>query len=110
MMRGLGGFQVGQEFFVQFLTWAQSGEFYSNVFFRHQSRKPDHKVREVNNSNGISHVEHENLTSLSHKSGFQHQLTSLGDGHEITGDFRMGDRNGATCLYLSGEQGNYRAI
>src|SRR5262249_11304255 len=46
-------------------------------------------------SDGLSHIEHEDLTARAHQSGLEHELDGLRYGHEVTRDVGVGHRYGA---------------
>ncbi|MNE85721.1 hypothetical protein D3C80_1827520 [compost metagenome] len=46
---------------------------------------------------------------MPHRTGLDDQLRGFGNGHEVTGDFRMGDRQWASSLDLLVKQRDYRA-
>ena len=80
------------------------------VVFHNVAHQVDHLLGQVENLNGFSHVENIDLSPIAHNTGFQHELTSLRDGHKITGDLRVGYGNRTTLGYLLLKQGNHRTI
>src|SRR5690625_7331376 len=51
----------------------------------------------------LSHIEHQRLSAVTDHRSLQHELNSLGDGHEEPGDVRVGHRHWAAPFDLSDE-------
>ncbi|MNP59481.1 hypothetical protein D3C76_1544800 [compost metagenome] len=64
----------------------------------------DHFFCQFDDPHRLAHVQNEDIAPLPHRTGLDDQLRGFGNGHEVTGDFRMGDRQWATCLDLAVEQ------
>ena len=104
---GLGVLAGGEEFLVEFLAVAEAGEFDLHVG---AAGEADHALREVHDLDRFAHVEDIDLAALAHAAGFQHQLASLGDGHEVADDFRVGDGDGAAGGNLLAEERNHGTV
>src|ERR1700712_4549602 len=63
----------------------------------------DQEPRNVGDIHGHTHVQHQSLTGTSDGSGLEHQLTGLGNGHEVPGDVGMSDRYRTTFFNLPRE-------
>ena len=57
-----------------------------------------------------SYVEYIDFTTITHRAGFQYQLTSLGDEHEIADDIGVSHRNRTAIFDLLLEERNDRTI
>ncbi len=88
---------IVEDLLVELLAIAESGELDLDIT---RSGKIDHTLCKVGNANGLAHIEDEDLASLAHGTGFEHQLAGLGDEHEVADDIgvRDGDRTATTNL------------
>ena len=102
---GQGLLVVGQQFLEEFLARAQAGEGDGDVGFG-VARQAHHGAGQVDDADGLAHVQDEGLAAASHEAGLQHELGGLGDGHEVAGDVGVGDGDGAAVGDLLAELGN----
>ncbi|EJW89386.1 hypothetical protein EVA_22504 [gut metagenome] len=107
MMRRNRNLLVIEQFLVKFLPVTQTAIHYLHV---HGATQLDHTLCQVSNAHGISHVKDEDFAALAHRTRFKHQLTGLGNKHEITDNVGMCNRNRSTRLYLTSENRNDRTI
>lgn len=110
MVCGHGVLLCGEDFLVEFLSWAQAGVFDGDVLPRAQACQGDHAPRKVGDANGLAHVEHEDLVSGGHRGGLHHEAACLGDGHEEAGDVGVRNGNRASALYLLAEARDHRPV
>ena len=103
----LGNLFVVQHLLVELLTITQTRIFNLHV---HGATQSDHALGQIGNLHRLTHIEDEDLSSLTHRTGLQHQLTGLGDEHEVAEDIRMRHGNRTTLSDLLTEQWNHRAI
>src|SRR5690606_22372692 len=94
---------VVKKFLIKFLARAQPDDFDLDVFFRNVTGKADHFTRKVDNLDRLAHIEDKNLSSTTHSSGFENELTRLWNSHKIADDIRMRQCNGPALLNLFGE-------
>src|SRR2546421_9260765 len=80
-----------------------------NILERLQPRQSDGLFCQIQNAHRLTHIEDENLATLAHGTGLEHQLCRLWDRHEVAQHIRMGYRNRSTLTDLLAEDGNYRA-
>ena len=102
---GQGLLVVGQQFLEEFLARAQAGEGDGDVGFG-VAGQAHHGAGQVDDADGLAHVQDEGLAAASHEAGLQHELGGLGDGHEIAGDVGVGDGDGAAVGDLLAELGD----
>ena len=105
MRGGQGLLVVGQQFLEEFFARAQAGEGDGDVGFG-VARQAHHGAGQVDDADGLAHVQDEGLAAASHEAGLQHELGGLGDGHEVAGDVGVGDGDGAAVGDLLAELGN----
>jgi|688.fasta_scaffold492866_2 hypothetical protein len=67
------------------------------------ARQLHHAAGQVDDFDGLAHVQHKHIAALPHGTGLNHQLRSLGDGHEVAVDFGMRRGDGATVFDLLAE-------
>ncbi len=72
-----------------------------------EPRKADEIVREIDDLDWLTHVQHEDLAALADGTRLQHQLHRLGDGHEVTPHLGMRDRDRAAVLDLPQKGGHH---
>ena len=113
-MFGAGHVRADEKLFIEFLGGPQPRVLDFNVtvwiFFRphRQARQVDHASREVCDLDRLTHVQHEDVPADCHGAGLQHELRCLGNGHEVTDDVRMRDRDRTATANLLAEQGHDR--
>ena len=105
MRGGQGLLVVGQQFLEEFLARAQAGEGDGDVGFG-VAGQAHHGAGQVDDADGLAHVQDEGLAAASHEAGLQHELGGLGDGHEVAGDVGVGDGDGAAVGDLLAKLGN----
>ena len=101
-----GVFCIGKHFFVEFLTWTETGIFNFDILIQLETSELDHSLGEVGNLNAFTHIEDENLVTFGHRSGFHYEAASLRDGHKETGDVGMGHCDRTSTQYLFAETGD----
>lgn len=114
--RMVGGIHVvtDQQLFVELLARTQATELDGDVTMGRtlgthaQAGQVDHLLGELQDLHRRPHVQHEYISALPHRTGLDDQLRCLGNGHEVTGDARVGDRHRAAALDLLAEQRNDR--
>src|SRR5690606_29531873 len=74
-----------------------------------QPREHDHLAGKLQNGHRLAHIQHEHITTLPHGARLDHQLRRLWNGHEVTGDLRVGHRHRPAPADLLTEPRNYRA-
>ncbi len=80
-----------------------------DVAVRVQAREVDHRASQLDDSDRLSHVEHEDLRPARRgaagrqRAGADDQLDGLGDRHEVAGHPLVGDGHGSAALYLATE-------
>ena len=100
VVRRFGVLFGGEEFFIEFLAVAESGEFNLDVL---GSREGNHALGKVDYLDGFAHVEDEDFTAMTHGASFKDKSACLWDEHEVTDDVGVGDLDGATFLDLFAE-------
>ena len=93
----------------QFLAGADSREDDVNVVGVFEARKKDHVPGQIEDFDGLSHVENEDVSRIADCAGLQDQLDRLGDGHEKAFHLRMRDGDRPARLNLSPERRNHAA-
>ncbi|MND93927.1 hypothetical protein D3C80_861300 [compost metagenome] len=68
----------------------------------------DHLLGQFNDFHGLAHVQDKNIPPLPHGTRLNHQLRRFRDGHEVSSDLRMRDRQRTTRLDLLVKQRNDR--
>ena len=99
----LGVLGVGEDFLVEFFARTESGVFDLDVLADLEAGQRDHPPGKVVDLDGFAHVEGEDLIALGQGHSLQDEAAGLGDGHEVTGDARVGDRDGSAFLNLFAE-------
>ena len=64
---------------------------------------------QLGNLHRLPHIQHEHITTLPHGTSLDHQLSGLGNGHEVAGDLRVGHSHRPTVANLLVEARNHRA-
>ena len=105
--RGLGVLLGGEHLLVKFLARTQTSVLDLNIL---RTAEEDHALCEVGNLHGLAHVEDENLTTVAHGASLEDELAGLGDEHEITDDFRIGDGDGTAFFDLTFEEWDDGAV
>lgn len=85
---------VMREFFEEFLAWAEAGELDLDVFASPVAGKFDHLGGEVDDLDGFTHVQDEDLAALTQRARLQDQTHCLGNRHEVPGDVGVRYRDG----------------
>ena len=85
----------------ELLAGAQAGEADLDVLARGEAREADHVAGQVDDLDRLAHVQDEDLAVAAQDAGLEHQLAGLGDGHEVAGHVRVGDRDRAAPLDLA---------
>ncbi|MNY48018.1 hypothetical protein D3C86_1833230 [compost metagenome] len=104
-----------QQLFVQFLPRSQPTELDGDIAVwialraNAQAGKVNHFLSQLDYFHRFTHIQHENVSALPHRAGLDDQLRGFGNGHEVSGDFRMGDRQRSAGLDLFMKQRNDRA-
>src|SRR3990167_2837738 len=103
-----------QQLFIQFFAGTQAGKLDGNVAMRillrahTQTRQVNHLLSQLDDSYGLSHIQHKYISPMAHGAGLDYQLRRFGDCHEVTGNLRVSHRQGSTRLDLSMEQRDHR--
>ncbi len=93
-----------KQFLEQLFARAQAGEHDLDVAARLAARQPDHLLRQIGDLDRLTHVQHEDLAALAHRTRLQDQLAGLGDGHEVADHLRVRDGDRAAGADLLAEQ------
>ena len=107
MMGWNGCLLVVQYFLVKLLTISKSYVLDVDAFY---SRKGYHALCQVGDADWLSHVEDEDLASLTHGSCLQYQLAGFRNEHEETDDVGMGDGDRTTHRNLLLEDWDNRTV
>ncbi len=78
------------------------------IAHRH-AHQVNHAPRQIADTHGLAHVEHEDLAPIGHGAGLDDELSRLGDGHEIADHLRVSDGHRPSRLDLLVEQGDHGA-
>ena len=105
--RRLGILFGGEHLLVEFLARTQASVLNLNII---RSTEEDHALGEIGNLHGLAHVEDEDLTTVAHGASLEDELAGLGDEHEVTDDFRIGDCDGTAFFDLTFEEWDDRAV
>src|SRR5690606_565547 len=76
----------------------------------YEAREFNHFGCQLDDLYRLAHIKHVYFPSFTHGPGFQYQLARFGDGHEIPGNFGMGNRNRPAFFDLRLKAGDYRAV
>src|SRR5689334_9653745 len=87
-------FALVTEFFEKFFTGAQPGKFNSNFLVGHAAGELNQLTSQIQNFDGLAHIEEENLSALPLSRALEHQSDRLGNRHEISSYVRMRDFDG----------------
>ncbi|MNC50867.1 hypothetical protein D3C75_1001330 [compost metagenome] len=68
----------------------------------------DHLLGQLDDPHRLAHVQDKNIAALPHGARLNHQLRRFRDGHEVTSDLRMGNRQWPARLDLFVKQRNDR--
>ena len=71
-----------------------------------QTRKLDHQPRQIEDPNGLPHVEQQHLAVVGESAGLDDQLRGFGNGHEVTSRLAVSDRHWTADGDLLAEAGN----
>ena len=88
------------EFLEEFFAWSHSGEFDFYIFVRFEAAECDQFCCEVYYFDGLSHIEDEDFSALSHSCGLEYELAGFGYSHEVSLHFWVGDSDGAALYDL----------
>ena len=70
---------------MQPLTGTRAGDLDLDVVVGTQPGEADHLAREVDDRYRLAHVEQEDLASVGHRAGLEHEAHGFRDGHEVAG-------------------------
>ena len=99
-----------EQLLVELFAGAQAGMDDFDVLAGGQAGHLDHAAGEVDDFDGLAHVEDVDLAAFAHGAGFEHELAGLGDGHEKAAHFGVGDGDGLPPLYLLAENRDDGAV
>ena len=99
-----------QHLLVELLARTQTCVYNLNIHIRLQSRKPDKIPCHIINLDWLTHVENENLSSMSIEPGLQHKRHSLRNCHKVPYNTLVRHSDRTAILYLLLEQRNDTAI
>ena len=91
---------ANQQLFIQFFPRAQARDTDLDITVRvgivayPQTRQFDHAACQVVNAHGFTHIQHKNISTISHCSGLDDQLRCLGNRHEVPGNVFVRQGNG----------------
>jgi len=69
-----------------------------------------HFAGHVVDFDGASHVEDEDVAARAHGTGLEDEVAGFGDGHEVAGDFFVGNGDGAVVFDLFAEEWDDRSV
>ena len=101
---------IAEDFLVELLARTETGVLYLDVFAYLVTCQLDHAGGEVDDFDGVAHVEDEDFIAIAQGGGFHDETTCLGDGHEETDDIGVGDGDWSAFLYLMLEAGDDGAV
>src|ERR1700736_2133126 len=84
------------EFFEHLFSGAQANEVDLDVAVRFEAGETDQVAHQVENADGLTHIQNKDFSALAHARRLQYQLHRLGNGHEVTPGIRMRDRHRTT--------------
>ncbi len=105
--RGLGVLLGGEHLLIELLAGAQTSVLDLDIL---RTAEEDHALGKVGNLHRLAHVEDEDLTTVAHGASLEDELAGLGDEHEVTDDFRIGDCDGTALFNLTFEEWNDGAV
>ena len=94
---------------VQPLARPGAGDLDLDVLVGAQAGEPDHLPGEGEDRRRLAHVEQEDLPAVGHRARLQHEAHRLGDGHEVAGHLRAGDRHRPAVEDLAQERRHHAA-
>lgn len=103
-------FRESAQLFIEFFTGANAGELDPDVFVRFESGQKNEIPRQVNDLDGLAHVQDADLATLADSRGLEDELTGLRDGHEEAAHVGMRDGDRAPGEDLLFEDRNDAAI
>ena len=101
---------IAQQFFVKFFSWTKPCIYYFNVYIWLKTRQSYHSLCQVHYFHRLSHIEDKNLSSYAHSSSLKNQLARLWNGHKVSHNIWMGNRNRPAFFYLFFEIWDNRTI
>ena len=107
MESGFGALEFVKNFFIEFLSRTETCELDLYIL---RTGELDHTFGKIGNLHGLAHVEDEDFTAITLRTGLEYELTSLGDEHEETYNTLVGDSDGTAVANLLPEEGNDRAV
>ena len=90
----------------ELLAWSDSDDLDGNVDVDLTTRQLDHPTGEVDDGNGLSHLQHEDVSAFRQQRSLQHELNRFFDAHEKSSHPRIGDSDGPPRLNLASERGD----
>ena len=78
---------------VEPLARPDAGDLDRDVVVGAQAGEADHLARQSEDRGRLAHVEEEDLATVGHGAGLQHEADRLRDGHEVPGHVLAGDRH-----------------
>ncbi len=98
---------VVEHLLIELLTITKTRELNLHVL---GTRELNHSRSQVSNLHRLSHIEHEDLTTITLGSCLQHQLTGLRNQHEVTHNTLISYSHRTTIANLLTEQRDHRTI
>nr|AAN05164.1 RB143 [Ruegeria sp. PR1b] len=114
-MRGGGQLTRERQLLFQLFPWAQANDLDRDIalgvaLVAHRIASTlDHLTGQVEDRDGLAHIQHENLAAARLGPGLKHQLHRLADGHEVAFDAGVGDGDRAATADLFLKQRNDRS-
>jgi len=106
VVRGEGVFEEGAQLFVELFAGADAGEFDFDVLAGTEAGEQNEVSGQVQDLDGRTHVEDEDLAAAGHGRGLKDELAGFGDGHEVAPHLRVGDGEGSAGGELPLEDGD----
>ena len=110
MKRGHHLFIGIDEFLLKLFSRPDSGKFNFDILVRDISGKLDHSFGEVDNFDGLAHLQQKDIAAAAKGGGLQNQLGGFGNEHEKPFHIGMGDRDRSAFADLLFEQGDHTAV
>src|SRR2546423_10016519 len=95
-----------EHLFIELFAGPHSSEPDFDIGSDREAGESDQIGGDIDNSNGLTHVEEENFASATESASLEHQLNGLRDCHEVALHLRVGDCYGPTGAYLTQEGWN----
>src|SRR5579872_5897410 len=107
--RGRETFAQRKNLFEELLSGTDASLHDPDIAVGRQTRQRDERLRQVQDVDGLTHVEHQYLAVASNGHGLQYERHRFGNGHEVALHVTVRDRDWPAVLDLLLENRNYAA-